>query len=164
MTLGSHQKTIGGSQTHLTPRFILDALGRFDLDPCAAPAPRLWDCATENWSVRGLDQEWFGRVWCNPPFHRYKVHAFAEAMRLHNRGVMLVHARVETKWFSEIWRGASGVLFLGQRVKFLKPDGTEHTANSGAPVALASFGDADRVALFGSILPGIRVSSWGPKL
>jgi len=36
MTLGSHQQTIGKSQDHLTPRWIIDALGPFDLDPCAA--------------------------------------------------------------------------------------------------------------------------------
>jgi hypothetical protein len=33
MTLGSHQKTIGASQVRLTPRWIIEALGLFDLDP-----------------------------------------------------------------------------------------------------------------------------------
>ncbi len=31
MTLGSHQRTIGATQVHLTPRCIIDALGPFDL-------------------------------------------------------------------------------------------------------------------------------------
>lgn len=44
MTLGSHQRTIGVSQVHITPRWILDPLGSFDLDPCASD-PRPWDCA-----------------------------------------------------------------------------------------------------------------------
>ncbi len=35
MALGSHQRTIGASQVHLTPRLIIDALGPFDLDPCS---------------------------------------------------------------------------------------------------------------------------------
>jgi hypothetical protein len=47
MTLDSHQRTIGATQMHLTPRSIIDALGPFDLDPCAAN-PRPWDCAAEN--------------------------------------------------------------------------------------------------------------------
>ncbi|MBX3579991.1 MAG: hypothetical protein KF723_22535, partial [Rhizobiaceae bacterium] len=47
MTLGSHQSTIGKSQVHITPRFIVDATGPFDLDPCAAD-PRPWDCAAAN--------------------------------------------------------------------------------------------------------------------
>ncbi len=36
MTLGSHQKTVGASQAHLTPRWIIETLGPFDLDPCAS--------------------------------------------------------------------------------------------------------------------------------
>jgi hypothetical protein len=40
MTLGSHQKTIGDSQSWITPRHVLDALGVFDLDPAGAfPRP-----------------------------------------------------------------------------------------------------------------------------
>lgn len=44
-TLGSHQKTRGDSQYWMTPKFILDALGPFDLDPAGA-GPRPWECAT----------------------------------------------------------------------------------------------------------------------
>ena len=47
MTLGSQQKTIGTSQVHLTPRWIIDALGPCDLDPSAAD-PQPWDCAQVN--------------------------------------------------------------------------------------------------------------------
>jgi hypothetical protein len=47
MALGSHQTTVGKSQVHLTPKWIIDALGVFDLDPCAA-SPRPWDCARVN--------------------------------------------------------------------------------------------------------------------
>jgi hypothetical protein len=36
MTLGSHQRTIGATQVHLTLKWIIDALELFDLDPCAA--------------------------------------------------------------------------------------------------------------------------------
>jgi hypothetical protein len=41
MTLGSHQTSIGKSQAHFTPRWIIDTLGLFDLDPCAGD-PRSW--------------------------------------------------------------------------------------------------------------------------
>ncbi len=49
MTLGSHQQSVGKSQTHFTPRQILDALDEFDLDPCAGD-PRPWDCARVNYT------------------------------------------------------------------------------------------------------------------
>ena len=46
--IGSHQKSIGDNQVWLTPKFILDALGPFDLDPCAAPEPRPWNTAAKH--------------------------------------------------------------------------------------------------------------------
>jgi hypothetical protein len=57
MSLGSHQKSVGDSQTWITPRWLLDALGDFDLDSAAAD-PRPWDCARLNLTERdnGLSQ------------------------------------------------------------------------------------------------------------
>jgi hypothetical protein len=72
MTLGSHQQTVGKSQNHITPKWIIDAIGPIDLDPCAAD-PRPWDCATTNWTMYGFSREWFGMVYVNPPFNRYEV-------------------------------------------------------------------------------------------
>lgn len=141
---------------HLTPRWILDALGEFDLDPCAAD-PRPWDCAKVNYTEAddGLSKPFIGRVWMNPPFHRYHIASWLISMSIHNHGIALVHARTETEWFEYIWNGASALLFLSGRVTFLKPDGSPQTitspsskhfgkvANSGAPVVLASFGCRD---------------------
>ncbi len=53
MTIGSHQTTIGKSQNHITPRWLIDRLGPFDLDPAAAD-PRPWACAKTNWTEHGL--------------------------------------------------------------------------------------------------------------
>lgn len=150
MTLGSHQRTIGTSQVHITPRRILDPLGAFDLDPCGND-PRPWDCAALTFTEAddGLARDWFGRVWLNPPFDRRVIASWFEKMAGHNRGTALVHARTETAWFSLIWRNASAVLFLAGRVVFHKPDGSQQTtrdgkvANSGAPVVLAAFGARD---------------------
>ena len=36
MTLGSHQRVLGKSQVHITPKRIIEALGPFDCDPAAA--------------------------------------------------------------------------------------------------------------------------------
>jgi hypothetical protein len=64
MTLGSHQRCVGKSQVHLTPRWVIGDLGPFDLDPCAA-TERPWDCARENYTEAddGLSKNWRGMVW-----------------------------------------------------------------------------------------------------
>lgn len=109
MTIGSHQTTVGKSQTHLTPWPIIEALGPFDLDPCAAD-PRPWDCAnfnyTEAWD--GLRQPWFGMVWLNPPFDRYIVGAWLSRLADHGNGIALLHARLEADWFRPCWEGGGG--------------------------------------------------------
>ncbi len=149
MTIGSHQTTIGKSQTYLTPLWILDALGDFDLDPCAAPEPRPWPTARNMITLPedGLSLPWTGRVWLNPPFNRYEVGRWIERLAEHGDGTALVHARTEAKWFQPLWERADAILFLSRRVKFHNPDGTLCDANSGAPVVLAAFGRVNAARL-----------------
>ncbi len=53
----------------LTPPCLVKKLGEFDLDPCSPiNAPFLH--AKTNYTIEdnGLNKQWFGRVYCNPPF------------------------------------------------------------------------------------------------
>jgi hypothetical protein len=154
--MGSHQRCVGKSQVHLTPRRILDPLGKFDLDPCGSN-PRPWDCAGATFTEAddGLSLPWFGRVWLNPPFNRFGIADWLTRMAQHDRGITLVHARTETDWFNIVRERATALFWIAGRVIFLKPDGSPQTitkptskyfgkvANSGAPVVLAAFGFAD---------------------
>jgi hypothetical protein len=164
MTLGSHQKTVGDSQTYITPKWIIDALGPFDLDPCAAD-PRPWDCAARNYTeadaLSGLDRKWTGRIWLNPPFDRFQVGQWIEKLSLHpDGGIALLHARTETEWFRPIWQRAGAVRFLFGRITFCKPDGSEHAANSGAPAVLCAFGEHNVRALQTCSLEGVTITGW----
>ena len=71
-TYRHHERTQGLTNTWITPRYITQALGEFDLDPCAA-TDMPWYHAATNWTEEddGLSKEWFGRVWLNPPYGRY---------------------------------------------------------------------------------------------
>ena len=158
MTIGSHQRTVGKSQTHLTPKWLIDALGPFDLDPCAA-LPRPWDCAKVNLSSMGLDVPWRGRVWLNPPFDRYQVGQWVQRLADHGDGIALLHARTEAKWFAPIWEKSCGIMFLSKRVKFCLQDGSEQRANSGAPIVLAAFGGRNVPALLNSGIDGWFVTN-----
>jgi hypothetical protein len=161
VTLGSHQTTIGKSQVHITPKYFIDRLGPFGLDPAAA-LPRFYNCAEVNWHEGGLERGWPKHllVWLNPPFDRYVVSEFIERLERHGNGVALLHARTEAGWFEPIWRSASGILFLADRIKFFRPDGTEQPANSGAPPVLVSFGDEALTRLQRCGIAGYLVTSW----
>jgi hypothetical protein len=141
MSLGSHQRTVGLSQNHITPKWIIDATGPHKLDPCAAD-PRPWDCAEINWTTHGLDRPWPRKffIYLNPPFDRYEVGEWIARLAEHGNGITLLHARTEAGWFEPIWQRASAILFLADRIHFHRPDGTRQPANSGAPPILAAFG------------------------
>lgn len=159
MTLGSHQRCVGASQNHITPKWIIDALGPFDLDPCAAD-PRPWDCARRNYTRRGLEMPWRGRVWLNPPFDRYRVGAWVKRLGEHSWGIALLHARTEAAWFRPVWERADGILFLSRRIKFCLVDGSEQPANSGAPAVLAAFSRNDLEDLRTCGIGGVLVERW----
>jgi len=155
VTLGSHQRCVGKSQVHLTPKWLVDALGPFSLDPCAAD-PRPWNCAEQCYTEAddGLLRPWFGLVWLNPPFDRYEVGKWIAKLASHGSGIALVHARTEAEWFRPIWLHADAILFLDKRIKFCRPDGTEQPANSGAPPVLAAFGREATHRLYNANLGG----------
>ena len=156
MILGSHQRTVGKSQDWITPKHIIDALGPFDLDPCAA-WPRPWACAAVNNTATGLEMEWGGAVWLNPPFDRYQVGKWVRKLANHGNGIALLHARTEADWFVPVWEKASAILFLSDRLYFHYPDGRRAEANSGAPAVLAAFGEKCKNRLCDSRLKGPRV-------
>lgn len=159
MTLGSHQTTIGASQTYITPAIFIDTLGPFDLDPCAAD-PRPWDCARTSYTHLGLSTPWFGTIWLNPPFDRRGVGAWIEKLASHNDGIALLHARTETEWFQPIWKSASAILFLAERIHFHHSDGTRYEANSGAPPVLVAFGAKCKQRLQTCPFSGAFVDGW----
>jgi hypothetical protein len=160
MTLGSHQRAVGKSQVHITPKWILDRLGPFVTDPCAAD-PRPWDCAAVfNFTERGLERKWRGRTFLNPPFNRFEVGLWIQRLAEHGRGTALLHARTEAAWFEPVWRHASGILFMADRIKFCRPDGSEQPHNSGAPAVLVAFGAEDLAALRESGIAGVLVTKW----
>ncbi len=159
MTLGSHQRTVGKSQVWITPKWVLDALGSFDLDPAGAD-PRPWACAATTWTSQGLDQPWFGQVFLNPPFDRYQVGAWIRRLAEHGHGVALLHARTEAAWFDPVWDHAQAILHLADRLYFHYPDGRRASANSGAPAVLVAFGTKNVARLRSSSIPGRLVTHW----
>jgi hypothetical protein len=138
----------------LTPKYIIEALGVFDLDPCSpTPDTRPWDTADKHYSVidDGLSHDWRGsRVWCNPPYGR-ETFKWLSKLAKETRGIALIFARTETIGFhEEIWNKAHAVFFFKGRLKFCKIDGTSgNTAN--APSCLVAYGSEEVTAIQAAI-------------
>lgn len=159
MSLGSHQTTIGKSQSWITPKWIIERIGLFDLDPAGAD-PRPWSCAKKTLIVGGLEAKWKGNVWLNPPFDRREVGKWIVKLAEHGNGIALLHARTEAEWFEPIWRHATAILFLADRIHFYYPDGSRAPANSGAPPILVAFGESNAGRLRECRIDGALVTGW----
>ena len=149
-----HQTTVGKNDEWITPKWIIDNLGIFDLDPCS-PINRPFKTAMHHYTINddGLKKDWFGRVWLNPPFNRYQKHLWMKRMCGHNNGIALIPANMETEVFKKyVYGKASGICFLDRRPHFCYVDGKEAKANSGCTIVLIAYGKCNMQKLIESNL------------
>lgn len=157
--MSSHERpNEGATNVWLTPRWVIDALGPFDLDPCAATV-RPFDCARENYTVEqdGFSLPWHGTVWMNPPYGPH-VGRWLGRLTDHGDGIALVFARTETKAMQPALAVADAILFIEGRLVFLYPTGEAASMNAGAPSMLLAFGDKCAERLRNCDIPGVLVT------
>lgn len=141
--MSGHHSATGQTDDWLTPRFILDALGPFDLDP-ATPEFMPWVTAARRYTMAddGLAQPWTGRVWLNAPYSN--LADWLAKMAGHDNGSALIFARTETAmFFKHVWDQAAGLLFLRGRLHFHHLDGRRAAFNGGAPSVICAYGQGD---------------------
>lgn len=114
---GTSQK---GTVTWITPKYIIDALGPFELDPCAHTTMP-WQTAKTMLTVveDGLKTEWlpFDRVWLNPPYTTAEMPLWLKKMAHHKDGISLTFASTDVDWFDWLWL-ADAILFKKGRIPF----------------------------------------------
>lgn len=154
------------ADTWLTPRWILDQLGAFDLDPCAAIDNPAWTRAKTVYTrdEDGLKQDWCGRVFLNPPYSNIGpwVKKLAE-MQQEERGsgIALLPVTMDTDaWFDWVWPNASSILVLKGRIRFTAPDGSTTTGRPRVAVALVAFGDKQAEYLCNFTVSGVLISGF----
>ena len=103
------ERTDNPSDEWYTPKEVLEALGKFDLDPCA-PVHPLWRTAEVMYdkNIDGLSQKWKGRVWLNPPYSRPLIELFVRRLAEHGNGIALLFNRCDSKMFQDIIRESNG--------------------------------------------------------
>ena len=152
----SFERTANATDEWYTPIEIIEALGKFDLDPCA-PIHPLWDTANVMYNKNddGLKKEWEGRVWLNPPYSKPLINQFVERLANHGNGIALLFNRCDNKMFHDIiFKKADGIKFLRQRIKFYRQDGTKGES-PGCGSVLVAFGDINAKILKESNLEGV---------
>lgn len=153
--MSKHTSPVSVKDEWLTPPWLLEKLGPFDLDPCA-PVVRPWDTAKRHYTIEdnGLLLPWEGRVWLNPPYDK-TIGDFITRLRLHGNGLALIYARTDTElWQREVFPRASAVLLIEGRLHFHHVNGERAAHNCGAPSALIAYGSAEVEALRCANIPG----------
>ena len=116
-------KKLNASDDFLTPPAIVEAMGQFDLDPCASHRQHK-PIALQEYHFpedNGLLLPWNGSVFVNPPFS--ELSTWINRFVLHGNGILLVPARVEVSWFWKLWHNSNAIFFTKGPVKYLCPEG-----------------------------------------
>jgi hypothetical protein len=90
-----------------SPPWLFEALNcRFDLDVCAPRGGVAWIPCEESFdlSIDGLEQEWRGLVWMNPPYS--DPLPWVRKFIKHGNGIALVPTS-QGKWMVELWDAAT---------------------------------------------------------
>ena len=123
-----------GNNEWYTPKEYIEAarraMGSIDLDPASSEIANKVVKATKIYTVEtdGLSHEWHGNVWLNPPYASDLIKLFTDKVANEaeniSQAIILVNNATETKWFSELVKVSSAVVFPTGRVNFYKPDGS----------------------------------------
>jgi len=114
-------------------------MGGIDLDPASCALAQETVQATRHFTIEddGLAQEWFGRVWLNPPYHRdlaprfiAKLIAEHEAQRI-EQAVVLTNNSTDTAWFQSAAMMCNAICFTEGRIHFEVPNGDPVSPTQG---------------------------------
>lgn len=129
-----HIANNSGNQEWITPSFIIAlanmTMGGLDLDPASSHKANEVVCADKYYTIEddGLKQDWYGKVWLNPPYSAKVLPLFVDKAILeiqldHVKELcVLVNNATETQWFQKLSKICNVMCFLNKRVSFLNQE------------------------------------------
>jgi phage N-6-adenine-methyltransferase len=130
-----------GNNEWYTPKEYIDAarevMGDIYLDPASSDIAQetVQAITYHTKETNGLECEWRGTVWLNPPYASDLIGKFIDKLCFEytnervEEAIVLVNNATETEWFNQLVSNASAVVFPKSRVKFYMPNG-----KTGAPL------------------------------
>lgn len=131
----AYRTSFTGNNEWFTPAHYVElartVLGSIDVDPASNDYAQATVQAGTFYTAEtnGLDKEWRGKVWMNPPYSRKLIGCFIDKLvDEHNSGrcteaIVLTHNSTDTKWATTLFENASALCFTRGRVKFVSPKG-----------------------------------------
>ena len=131
----------GNNEWYTPPHYVEAArkvMGGIDLDPASSEIANHTVKALRFFTAddNGLEQQWKGRVWMNPPYAQPLIAQFIERLidqycaNAVTEAIVLVNNATDTAWGQALLKSAAGVCFPKARIRFLDPAGNP----SGSPL------------------------------
>jgi phage N-6-adenine-methyltransferase len=132
-----------GAYEWFTPAQYVEAarqvMGGIDLDPASNATAQQWIKAGQIFtqSDDGLQQQWNGRVWLNPPYAQPLIGQFIDKLLAElatgrvEQAVLLTHNHTDTAWFHVAQSIADLICFTRGRINFVDDDGERGSPAQG---------------------------------
>ena len=135
-----------------TPKIIFDKLGlQFDLDVASGSSDYIAVPTNNRFTIDddAFTQDWYGRVWMNPPFS--KPSPWALKWLEHGNGVALLPLSGNSKWWRMLWQSDAAVVMIEPNTGFAKPDGGEQKIMYGISLWAVGADNIKALEAFGKV-------------
>jgi hypothetical protein len=100
-----------------TPKWLADALGDFDMDPCSNDASHISSTNRHTEKTNGLEWEWTGSVFVNPPYSNPLP--WCQRLAEHKAPwCALLKLDPTTKWWAALMQANPTIAPFRRRLKF----------------------------------------------
>jgi len=131
----SHHVSQGTNDWYTPSRYIESArnvLGSIDVDPASSDLAQETVKAEVYYTIdnSGLNKDWMGNVWLNPPYSHPEVEHFTskiitEYQTGRTDAIVLVNNSSDTKWFHELLNNCNSFCITKGRIGFIDISGEE---------------------------------------